>query len=263
LFAPVQLVDWGAPVSVGGSVTGPVGSNLGSLGQSGSWPVSVGTVLDAASNQNYFQISSNDQLTRADNTEMAWNGTNWAPAPFVDGTNIYFGGNFGAPSTPSATLPYGDNLLGALAPSGASNGNPQITFTFSETLSYIQFQVSSAVSSDFVAQLLVFDSLNNQLGTFQVTDTGDGGSCPGLAMRPPQPCNSAPLIWFNDPNDSIAKVELILFNDPSGVYIDQLGLASIPEPGSWTLTAAGLIAAAYVWKRRQARSKISVVGTQV
>jgi hypothetical protein len=233
------------------------------LDKSGLLPGTVGTPIDAASNQNYFQITSNDQLVRADNTEMLWNGTNWAPAPFVDATNIYFGGNFGAPSTPSSTLPYGDNLLGALAPPGSSNGNPQITFTFGETLSYIQFQVSSVSSADFVAQLLVFDSLNNQLGTFQVTDIGDGGNCPGLAQTPPQPCNSAPLIWFNDPNDSIAKVELILFNDTSGVYIDQLGLASIPEPSSWALTAAGLIAAAYVWKRRQARFKISVVGPQV
>jgi PEP-CTERM motif len=249
MFAPVAFVDWGAPVV--GSIVGPPGSNLGGLDpvSNQTWPVAVGTTLNAASNQNTFTITSNDQFLRADNTEMAWDGSNWTPAMYVNSSNIYFGGHFGAPSAPSAQPQFGDNLLGAFEPAGTDNGPPEITLSFSQTLSYISFQVSSASNANFTAELLAFDMFGQQIGTYMIADTGGGGNCAGLAATPPQPCNDAALIQFYDPGDKIASVELIMLDDPTGVLIDELGVASIPEPGSWTLFALGL--ALILWAKRK------------
>jgi hypothetical protein len=252
-----------------------MGSNLGGLGPDtrsyagGPWPETVGTTLDAEAGGDAFTIVSNDQLERADNTELAWNGSNWAPAPFVNSTNTYFAGHFGAPSTPTSQPQFGDNLLGALAPSGGDNGPPIITLKFAVALSYVAFEVSSATNPNFTAQLLAFNAAGVQIGTYQVTDTGGGGFCPGLSMNPPQPCNDAPLIQFYDPTVSIASVELIMTNDDSGVYIDELSVAEglgagpVPEPVTSGLVALGLLLTLWVAKRRQPHfSRKPVVTTQ-
>jgi hypothetical protein len=82
--------------------------------------------------------------------------------------------------------------------------------------------------------------LGQKLGTYQVSDTGGGGNCPGLSKNPPQPCNDAALIQFYDPGNAISSVELVMLNDPSGVYIDGLDVA-VPEPSSLVLFAAGIL----------------------
>jgi len=207
--------------------------------------------LDASVDSDAFTISSNDQLQRADNTELAWNGSSWAPAPFVNSSNTYFAGHFGAPNTPTSQPQYGDNLLGAIAPSGGDNGLPEITLTFQQALSYVAFQVSSASNANFTAQLVAFNSLGNQIGTYQVMDTGAGGSCAGLSSNPPQPCNDAPLIQFYDPTDSIASVEILMLNDDSGVYIDELLVAPVPEPVSSALAAIGIFFMLWAVRRKQ------------
>lgn len=143
---------------------------------------------------------------------------------------------------PTSTPPFGDNLLGAIAPPGGSGGAPEITLTFTEALSYIAFQVSSATNSNFTAQLLAFNSLGQQIGTFQVMDTGAGGTCAGLTHNGPEPCNDAPLIQFYDPTVSITKVELIMTDDLSGVYIDELEATTAPEPGTIGMMLLGLAA---------------------
>jgi hypothetical protein len=254
MFSPTAMLDWGSPVN--GSMTG---SNMGGLGPAtrtyagGSWPEALGTTLNAAVDGDAFTIVSNDQLERADNTELAWNGSGWAPALFVDGTNSYFAGHFNAPTTPTSQPKFGDNLLGALAPSGGDNGPPTITLHFATALAYIAFQVSSASSANFTAELLAFNSSGVQIGTYQVSDTGGGGFCAGLAHNPPQPCDDAPLIQFYDPSTSIASVELIMLNDDSGVFIDELMVAPIPEPVSSSLVALGLLATLWAAKYKKVK----------
>jgi hypothetical protein len=263
MFSPTATLDWGSPVI--GSMTGPMGSNEGGLGPAtrtyaaGSWPETVGAALDAEVGGDAFTIVSNDQLERADNTELAWNGSTWLPAPFVDGSNTYFAGHFGAPSTPASQPQFGENLLGALATSGSSNGPPTITLQFATALAYIAFQVSSASNANFTAQLLAFNSSGVQIGTYQVTDTGGGGFCAGLASNPPQPCDDAALIQFYDPSVSIASVELII-DDLSGMYIDELmaSPAAVPEPVSSGLAAFGLLLILSVAKRKPFGSRKSV-----
>jgi len=255
MFAASAALDWGAPIN--GSLTG---SNLGGLGPAtrtnagGPWPETTGTTINAAVDGDTFTITSNDQLQRADNTQLAWNGSSWAPAPFVNSSNTYFAGHFGAPTTPASQPPFGDNLLGALAPSGGDNGPPEITLTFTQALNYVAFQVSAAENANFTAQLLAFNAQQQQIGIYQIVDTGAGGNCAGLSNRDgPQPCNDAPLIQFYDPTDSIQSVELIMTNDESGVYIDQLQVAPVPEPVSSALVSIGLFF--ILWAAKRKRSK--------
>ncbi len=255
MFSASAVLDWGSAVN--GSITGPMGSNMGGLGPDtrssagGIWPEPAGTTLDAAIASDAFTIVSNDQLVRADNTSLAWNGSAWLPAFFVNSSNTYVAGHFNAPSTPSSQPQFGDNLLGALAPSGSDNGPPTITLKFATALSYVAFQVSSASTPNFTAQLLAFNAAGVQIGTYQVTDTGAGGLCSGLSHNPPQPCDDAPLIQFYDPTVSIASVELIMTNDLSGVYIDEVMTAPIPEPLSAGLVALGLLLMFWAAKRKQ------------
>jgi hypothetical protein len=108
-------------------------------------------------------------------------------------------------------------------------------------LSYIAFQVSSATNSNFTAQLLAFNSLGQQIGTFQVIDTGAGGGCAGLSnVAGPLPCDDAPLIQFYDATTSITKVELIITDDLSGFYIDTFEADVVPEPGTVGMMLFGL-----------------------
>jgi hypothetical protein len=255
MFTASSVLDWGSAVN--GSLTGPMGSNMGGLGADtrssagGVWPEPEGTTLDAAVDGDAFTIVSDDQLIRADNTALAWNGSAWLPAVFVNSSNTYVAGHFNAPSAPSSQPQFGDNLLGALAPSGGDNGPPTITLKFATALSYVAFQVSSASNPNFTAQLLAFNAAGQQIGTYQVTDTGGGGLCSGLSHNPPQPCDDAPLIQFYDPTVSIASVELVMTNDFSGVYIDELMVAPIPEPVSAGLVALGLLLMFWAAKRKQ------------
>jgi len=254
MFSPNAMLDWGSPVD--GSMTGPMGSNMGGLGAAtrtsaaGVWPEPMETTLDAAVGGDAFTIVSNDQLVRADNTALAWNGSAWLPAVFVNSSNTYVAGHFNAPSTPTSQPQFGDNLLGALAPSGGDNGPPTITLTFARALSYVAFEVSSASNANFTAQLLAFNAQGIQIGAYQVTDTGAGALCAGLAQNPPQPCDDAPLIQFYDPAVSIASVELIMTNDSSGVYIDDLMATAVPEPVSSGLAGLGLLLTLWAAKRK-------------
>jgi hypothetical protein len=77
----------------------------------------------------------------------------------------------------------------------------------------------------------------------------------------PQPCNDAPYVQFNDPENNIATVELIM-NDTAGALLDTLdtldvaGVAPpnpIPEPFSAALFAIGILLVLVAAKRGHLR----------
>lgn len=257
IFSPSATLDWGYPISPGSASSG-LGAALSSM-----YPEPLGTVLNASISGDAFTIASNDQLTRADNAELAWSSTYnaWIPAGFVAPDLNFFAGNFGAATSPSSPQPYGDDLLGALAPGDISMGQPTLTFSFTQTLQYIAFQVSSATVANFNVELVAFDSSHNQIGTYMVQDTGDGGStCAGLSNPSgPTPCDTAPLIQFFDPQGRIASVELVMLNDLSGVYIDTLEASAVPEPVSGGLAAAGLSILLWTARRRRLRDQAAAM----
>jgi len=195
-----------------------------------------------------FAVTSNADFEGLDNTALAWNGTQWVPA-FLVTTNGTFAGHFNSETTPPGPPPegvLGDNLLGAMAAPGTTNPDTTVTLTFAQTLSFVEFQVSSlqGTNSNFTAELIAYDSGGHILGTYQVVDTGGGGQCAGLANTAgPQPCNDAPYVQFYDPEDNIASVELVM-NDTAGALLDTLSVAggtAVPEPSSAALYSFGIL----------------------
>lgn len=260
LFTPTAILDWGAPNTA--DITSS--ANTSGLGPAYSsvFPEPLGTSLYAGINGESIQIQSNDMLTREDNAALAWSNAYdaWIPAAFAAPNLNFFAGNFGTATSSAgynAYSPYGDDLLGAIAPSGPSQGVPTMTFTFTQVLSYVAFQVSSATNSNFSAELIAYNAQGQQIGVYMVNDTGDGGSSCAAMGNPdgPMACNTAPLIQFYDPNAQIASVELVMLDDLSGVMIDSLELSSesVPEPVSMGFAAVGLGCILWRAKRRQAR----------
>ena len=222
--------------------------------------------LSASIGGDNFQVSSNADFEGLDNTALAWNGSAWVPA-FLVSPAATFAGHFNSETTPPGPPPegvLGDNLLGAMAPPGTTNPNTTITLTFAQTLSFVEFQVSSlqGTNSNFTAQLIAFDSSHNVIGTYQVIDTGGGGQCAGLGNTAgPQPCNDAPYVQFFDPADRIASVELIM-NDTAGALIDTLDVAgtAVPEPSSAGLFAIGVLLMLFAAKRGYLRRWVVLSG---
>jgi hypothetical protein len=101
---------------------------------------------------------------------------------------------------------------------------------------------------------LAFNSLGQQIGVYQVQDTGSGGNCAGLStFGAPAPCNDAALIQFYDPTNSIKSVELVM-DDFSGVYIDELQVASVapaPEPASIGVAGISLLCVIWIAQRKR------------
>jgi PEP-CTERM motif len=245
---PTASLNWATVLTANGAlVTGPFSASIGS---------------------NSVSVASSDQFQGADNTALAWDGGEWVPAGFVT-TATTFAGHFNSETTPTGPAPepiLGENLLGILAPSGNSTGNTTATFTFAQTLGYVEFEVTSrtgasgsnGVDTNFTADLVAMDASGHIIGTYQVMDTGGGGLCAGLSNGAgPQPCNDAPFVQFYDPQDQIKSVELIV-NDQTGAYIDTLEVASvqdatIPEPSSFALFGIGMLA--LLWASRRAYSR--------
>ncbi len=265
MFTPAAILDWGAPNTA--SITSP--ANTSGLGQAYSsvFPEAMGTSLYAGIDGESIQIQSNDQLTRVDNAALAWSDAYdaWIPAAFVAPNLNFFAGNFGTATTPdvyNAYSPYGEDLLGAIAPAGASQGMPTMTFNFSAALSYVAFQVSSVTNSNFTAELIAYNARGQQIGVYMVNDMGDGGSyCASMGnSNGPMACNTAPLIQFYDPNAQIASVELVMLDDLSGVVVDSLELSSegeVPEPVSIGLATIGLALILWRARHRQLRSPVA------
>jgi len=235
LLTPTSALSWANVLpATSGLVPGPLTSSIG--GDS-------------------FAVTSNADFEGLDNTALAWNGSSWVPA-FLVTTAGTFGGHFNSETTPTGPPPegvMGDNLLGAVAAPGSTNPDTTVTLTFAQTLSFVEFQVSSlqGTNANFTAELIAYDSGGHILGTYQVVDTGGGGQCAGLGNTAgPQPCNDAPYVQFYDPEDNIASVELIM-NDTAGALLDTLDVAgtAVPEPSSATLFAIGMLFVALAAKR--------------
>jgi hypothetical protein len=248
LTSPTSSLSWGNVLSAtSGLVPGPLSSSIGG---------------------DNFSVTSNSDFEGLDNTMLAWNGSSWVPT-FLMSTVGTFGGHFNSETTPSGPPPegvLGDKLLGAVAAPGTSNANTTVTLTFAQTLSFVEFQVSSmdgTANTNFTAELIAYDSNGHILGTYQVVDTAGGGQCAGLANTAgPQPCNDAPFVQFYDPEDNIASVELIM-NDTAGALLDTLdvaGAAAVPEPSSAALFAFGILLA--VWAAKRGRLGASLGNTR-
>jgi hypothetical protein len=224
LAGSTAVLDWGAAVN--GTLTGS-GVNAGGLGpaSASAWPVSPGTVVNGSVGSVALTVTSNFELERADNAALVWSGAQWIPAYFVDPNLIFFGGDFGAATTPSSQPPTGDDLLGALA-SGPSSANPTMTLAFGSPLHYVGFQISSATEQNFTAVLTAYNSSHQSLGTYQIVSENEGGSCAGLSNASgPIACDWAPLIQFYNAAGQISSIQVTV-DDASGFFIDELGVAT-------------------------------------
>jgi hypothetical protein len=197
-----------------------------------------------------------DNLSGAYNAGDVWSSvySAWEPAFVVAPGTTTFAGYFNSVTSSSTTAPpYGDNLLGILAPGGPSPGDAEVNLSFAETLSFVEFQVSAESDANFTATLVAYDAFGNILGTYTVNDTGTGGTCASLDQPNPQVCSpAAPYVQFYDPQDNIASVELTV-NDTTGAYIDTLetASASVPEPSS--LAMFGIAGLALVWAAKRGK----------
>lgn len=260
-FVANDFLNWGAPVSSGG---------LGQALETNGSPDYFTQPLQVTS---YFgddiTVSSPSMnLERADNTVYAWDGTtSWWEIPtmanFGETINT-FGGQFNAPSYDNTAAPYGpgdypyqfgDPLLGAV---GNDSSGTQMDFSFSQALYGLSFELSSATAANFIATLDAYSSSGQLLGVYEVTATGDGGTCAGLNNplynEAPRPCNDAPTIQFYDPEGRIASV-ILTVNDDSGAYVDGLTLDtspfhadSAPDPQTAILIGGGLCILALLGK---------------
>jgi hypothetical protein len=198
-------------------------------------------------------INSYDNLEGAYNAGYVWSSVYnaWVPSSFATpaGTTTFAGDFNAVTSSTTPTPPYGDNLLGIIAPGGNNPGYADVTMSFVVPLQFIEFQVTAESNVNFVATLVAYDAGHNVLGTYTVNDQGTGGQCNSLNQGPPQPCSpGAPYVQFYDPQDNIASVELTI-NDTSGAFIDTLSVGEIPEPSTLAMFSLAIVALAWSAKR--------------
>jgi hypothetical protein len=206
-------------------------------------------------------VTSYDNLEGVYNAGFAWSTTDgeWEPASFVDNASFFSGDFNTVTSQTTPTPPYGDNLLGIIEPFGDNPGSAQVTLSFAQTLSFVEFQVTSAVNSNFTATLVAYGESGAILGTYLVTDVGTGGACGSLNQGPPVPCTpTSPFVQFYDSQDLIASVQLTV-NDTAGAYIDTLQTASsvAPEPSSFAALGIGILAL-LLWSVKRGRFQLAI-----
>jgi len=196
-------------------------------------------------------LTSPGLLQRADNTVFAWNGTQWTFPDFIAGENITtYQGQFGAPSLPTSTPPFGDPLLGVL-------GSNPLTISFSSPVLSAGFLISSRSLANFQANLAAYDSQNNLLGVYSILANGLGGVCAGLGtLNPnPTPCNDAPLVAFLESTPIISKLQVYTAqtnggSDTNGFFIDTLYVHDVPEPSIILMLGSGLCAIGILLRKR-------------
>ena len=226
LSTPTAALDWGTVLSAtGGQVSGPV---------------------SAAVNSVPLTITSYDNLEGAYNVGDVWSSTynQWVPSGFATpaGTTTFAGSFNSVTNANTPTPPFGDDLLGILAPGGNNPGNAQVNLSFGSNLSFVEFQVTAETNVDFTATLVAYDGGHNVIGTYTVNDQGTGGVCATLDQPNPQTCSpSAPFVQFYDPQDNIASVELTV-SDVTGAFIDTLDVSPVPEPSTFAMFGVAILA---------------------
>jgi hypothetical protein len=257
LASPSASLNWGSVISAS---SGALSGASALTGVVGGDTVTVTSEQMNPSNDTPILVNSApvayDNLEGAYNAGDVWSSTfnAWEPAFVVAPGTTTFAGNFNSVTNPSTpTPPYGDNLLGVLAPGGPSPGDAEVNLSFAQTLSFVEFQVTAESDPNFTATLVAYDSFGNVLGTYTANDVGTGGTCASLDQPDPQVCSpAAPYVQFYDPQDNIASVELTI-NDTTGAYIDTLETASvsvaIPEPSSLTMFSIAGLALLWAAKR--------------
>jgi hypothetical protein len=256
LASPSASLNWG---SVIGASSGALSGASGLTGYIAGDTVTVTSEQMNSGNDTPIMVDSNpvayDNLQGAYNAGDVWSSVYnaWEPAFVVapPGTTT-FAGNFNTvTNSNSSTPPYGDNLLGILAPDGPSPGNAEVNLSFAQPLSFVEFQVTAQSDANFTATLVAYDSFGNILGTYTVNDSGTGGTCASLEQPNPQVCSpAAPYVQFYDPQDNIASVELTI-NDPTGAYIDALEAASVSVPEPSSLVMFSIAGVALIWAAKR------------
>jgi hypothetical protein len=229
-----------ATLSVGGlkadtiadfsSRAGFSGNDALDWGQSGTCQPSVAAPVNATSTGG-VNVTASPATGSSFAITQQMTATGGGGCPSFDGWR----GNFAA----------GDNLLWT---DGGATG--PIKLTFNQAISGVGFQIESAVSGDFTAEIAAFDSSNNLLGTFS-----ESGTSAFTAD------NSAIFLGLQDQTGmNVSSVVISLTAATSGnvsnFAINQLSLdtvASAPEPSSLAITlglVVGLVALAYRRKKR-------------
>jgi hypothetical protein len=257
LASPTASLNWG---SVIGASSGEFSGASPLTGYIAGDTVTVTSEQMNASNDTPILVNNSpvayDDLEGAYNAGDVWSTVYhaWVPAFVVAPGTTTFAGYFNSVTSSSTpTPPYGDNLLGILAPGGPSPGYAEVNLSFAAPLSFVEFQVSSESDANFTATLVAYDASGNILGTYTVNDTGTGGTCASLEQANPQVCSpGAPYVQFYDSKDNIASVELTI-NDTTGAYIDTLETASVsvPEPSSFVMF--GIAGLALVWAAKRGK----------
>jgi PEP-CTERM motif len=196
------------------------------------------------------------QMILADNYGMISNGAGgWINPAVLPSAPFRFTGRFDAqPDSAAAGMPPvgspGDSLVGTF------QNNSSMLLAFSQAINGFAFRISSNSLMTFNVTISEYSS-SDGTGTPLVTSTLTslpGGNCPGLASVPPVPCNDA--MWlvgmgFNNPVGSI----VIHTSDTSGFYLDDFyGIEPVPEPGTMGLIGLGLMAGAYMARRRTSKA---------
>jgi hypothetical protein len=191
-------------------------------------------------------------LQLASNYARFFNGTTWQNAT---GTPYSYNGRFDAPPNTGATSAIppgtpGDSLLG-LGLNGTSAGS--LLLNFHTNVTDIGFRLASTTNLTFDGVVSLYSGLNgggNLVAQLNLTNSV-GGTCPGLSLAVPVPCNDAALVAFlaQAPFKSI----VISTNDTTGFHIGNVFYTSVPEPTSLILCGCG-VALLWAGKKRRQRS---------
>ncbi len=201
-----------------------------------------------------IQVTGQDArvaVNYADVPETFGSQTYWVPATNVSNSPFAFSGQFNAQPNTNAGSP-GDYLVGSAQPSGGGSA-PPLVISANQNLTMFGFRISSVTMSSFQLTIDLFTSPNGagtpaEILTYNLTN---GGNCSGLiSSQPtmaPTPCNNAPFVAVNPTGQY--KSFSVSTNDPTGFYLDTFDL-QLPEPGAMLLSGAGLLALAYLIRKR-------------
>jgi hypothetical protein len=214
-----------------------------------------------AADGEYINVAvTGTSLIRADDYALVNTGMGWTAPPA--GLSPYkFTGNFdSAPDTGFTTSgvgltlnSYGEGLLGSYNAGSFVIGTNYLLSSFG-------FRIASITNMTFDVTIQLFGSTDGSgtpLQTLSLSSLTGGGNCSSLspASGAPVPCNTAPFLFISA--TGLVHSFSIATNDPTGFYIDDLDLSgsTTPEPATMLITGGGLLALAYVIRRRRVTAR--------